>query len=153
MLETPHGEIDIKWINKVLLCAPLGPINGNGAKLFAEKICHSINNKRPVSPWLRVELFRDFYTLATPDAYRFLMETLIHSRKHQCEMLCVVGVNSCNTSLFKQYSEMVGLPFISFGSLPSLITFLQERNLVKEATELQQWLESNIVSELPASCF
>lgn len=152
MLETPHGEIDIKWINDVLLCAPLGPINGSGARLFAEKICRSINKKRPVSPWLRVELFRDFYTLATPDAYRFLLETLIHSRKHQCNILCVVGVNSCNTSLFEKYSKMAGLSFSSFDCFPSLIAFLQERSLFKEANELQHWLESNVVSQLPASC-
>jgi len=147
MLETPHGEIDIKWMNNVLVCAPLGPINGNGAKLFAEKICNSINNKRPILPWLRVEVFRDFYTLATPDAYRFLLETLIHSRKHKCELLCVVGVNSCNMTLFERYSNMAGLPFISFESLPSLIIFLQERNLVSEAAKFQQWLESDIVSQ------
>lgn len=151
MLEIPHGEIDIKWINNVLLCAPLGPINGHGAKLFAEKICNSINNKQPISPWIRVEVFRDFYTLATPDAYRFLLETLIHSHKHKCEMLCVVGVNSCNTTLFERYSNMAGLPFISFGSLPSLIKFLQERNLIREAAEFQKWLESNIVSQLAVS--
>lgn len=149
MLETPHGEIDIKWIHNVLLCAPLGPINGNGAKLFAEKIGREINNKRPTSPWIRVEVFRDFYTLATPDAYRFLLESLVHSRRHQCEMLCVVGVNSCNTSLFERYSNMVGLPFISFASLPSFIAFLEERNL-EEATGFQRWLECNIISELPA---
>lgn len=144
MLETPHGEIDIKWSNSVLFCAPLGPINRKGAQLFAEKIRDAINNKRPILPWLRVEVFRDFYTLATPDAYRFLLETLVHSRNNKCEMLCVVGVNTCNNTLFERYSNMAGLPFKSFDSLPSLITFLQERNLVNEAADFQQWLEPNI---------
>ena len=146
MFEIPHGEIEVKWINNVLLSAPLGPINGNGAKLFAEKISQSINNKRPISPWLRIEVFRDFYTLATPDAYRYLLETLIHSRKRMCEMLCVVGVNSCNMTLFERYSNMAGLPFVSFESFPSLIQFLRDRNLAKEAAEFELWLESNMVN-------
>ena len=137
MIDIAHGEIDVEWFDNVLISAPLGPINGAGAQMFSEKICTSIINNAPRKPWVRVEFFRDFYTLATPDAYRFLLKSLTCSLRYQCEMICVIGVNSCNVSLFEKYSHLVGLPFFTFSCLSSLSNFLEDRKFVNEADALR----------------
>lgn len=142
MINIPHGEINVEWFDNVLISAPLGPINGAGAKMFSEKICTSIINNAPQKPWVRVEFFRDFYTLATPDAYPFLMKSLIYSLRNQCELMCVIGVNSCNMSLFESYSKLVGLPFLAFSRLSCLVDFLKENGFVSDMDALHKQLES-----------
>lgn len=142
MIDIPHGEINVEWFDNVLISAPLGPINGAGAKMFSEKICTSILNNAPTKPWVRVEVFRDFYTLGTPDAYPFLLKSLTCSLRNRCEMICVIGVNSCNMSLFESYSKLVGLPFLAFNRLSSLVDFLKENGFVNNVDALHKQLES-----------
>ncbi len=120
----------------------VGPINGAGAKMFSEKICTSIINNAPAKPWIRVEFFRDFYTLATPDAYPFLLKSLTCSHRNQCELICVIGVNNCNMSLFESYSKLAGLPFLAFSRLSYLIDFLKQRGVVNNVDALQKQFES-----------
>lgn len=142
MIDIAHGEIDVEWFDNVLISAPLGSINGAGAKMFAEKICISITTKAPAKPWVRGEFFRDFYTLATPDAYPFFLKSLICSLRNQCELICVIGVNNCNMSLFESYSKLVGLPFLAFSRLSSLVNFLN-----KEASSITWTRYKNSLSQ------
>lgn len=142
MIDIAHGEINVEWFEDVLISAPLGSINGAGAQMFSEQICTSITHNAPTKPWVRVEFFRDFYTLATPDAYPFILKSLTCSLKNQCEMICVIGVNSCNMRLFESYSQLIGLPFTAFNSLSSLSGYLKERGFVEDVDALHERLES-----------
>lgn len=141
MIELPHGTIDTKWLDRTLICSPEGPINGPGAEFFSKKICASIKESRPSDPWVRVEYFRDFYTLATPDAYRFLLDSLVCSKSHGCKLICVIGVNSCNTYLFERFSQVADLPFFSFNCLTTLANFLVEHNSVGSAASFMKFIE------------